>query len=321
MIARVLIGLDGSTLAESTLPLAEALARAGPADLLLVRACSNGSTLEEVARGDTSYLRYSPAPTDALTAEAARAAVREATEYLDGVARQLRARGLQVEAIVSAGEPADVVVSQAKLRGADLILLTTHGRSGLNRLVYGSVAEAVLGRAEVPVLLTRGVETAIPATPDEPLRLIVPLDGSSISEGALPLASRLAQGWAAELVLVRVLAVAPLLPPREPAGAAPTPVEVVPDDDERNAQLYLDDFAHRLRADGLAVTTAVRFGAAADGILAAAREHAGSLIVMATHGRGGLARALLGSVALDVLRGGDVPVLLIRPDLVIPASA
>jgi nucleotide-binding universal stress UspA family protein len=124
MYAQILIPLDGSSVAESALPRAEALARLASSTLYLVRAA---------------------APEDEALAAA----------YLARIATEVRARGLVAETVVATGRPADVVVGEAAKRAIDLIVMTTHGRSGPGRWVLGSVADEVLHNAPAPVLLVR----------------------------------------------------------------------------------------------------------------------------------------------------------------------
>jgi nucleotide-binding universal stress UspA family protein len=316
MIERLMVGLDGSKLAEAVLPLAERFARASGAHLLLVRATTVGATLEVVGHNSSRYLRYSAGVATARSDPAAeRAAIGEATSYLAEIAAGLRARGVAVETIVSAGEPAEVLVGQARLRHADLILLATHGRSGLGRLLAGSVAETVLTQSPVPVVLARA-ETADPVVGAmSGIRLLVPLDGSVVSERALTWVRELADSLAAEVVLTRIVGTKSSSLSGELADFAPPLPSTVPDEDERTAGWYLEGVAEQLRADGLRVTTVLRSDDPAAGILAVARDDPATCIVMGTHGRSGLTRALLGSVALDVLRRGTLPVLLVRPTL------
>lgn len=315
MIRRLVIGLDGSTLAEAALPLAEQLARASKVRLVLVRAVPTGTLLAPIDEANPNVLRY-VAPDSAADADpqAARALAREAEAYLAKVAADLRERGVISETVVVPGDPADVLLEEARVRHADAIVLTTHGRSGLGRLVYGSVAETVLANSALPILLVRaGMPPREPHTSDAPLRLLVPLDGSPMGEKVLPVATKLATALTAHVFIVRIV----------PSSSASSTAETIrfgsPHHDlrrnvlERAAQSYVDEIARDLRSHGLSVSTAVRIGHPADGIMAAAKACDASLIVMATHGRTGVARALVGSVALDVLQRGSRPVLVVRP--------
>ena len=137
-------------------------------------------------------------------------------------------------------------------------------------------------------------------------RILVPLDGSSLAEAALPKAAALAEASGAELLLVRA-AQAHALPGTDPAEAQ---VKVV-----REAEEYLAEVADRLRAAGAAkLECSVWYGPAAYTIVEAATLHHVDLIVMTTHGRSGLGRLILGSVAESVLRGTAIPILLLRAE-------
>ncbi|HET7874228.1 MAG TPA: universal stress protein, partial [Methylomirabilota bacterium] len=135
---RILVPLDGSTLAEAAIPKAVEMARMGLSGLLLVRAAE-------------AHTLPGADPTDAQVE-----VVREAEEYLKDVAERLARDGARnVETSVWYGPAASAIVDAARLRKADLIVMTTHGRSGLGRLILGSVAESVLRGTSTPILLLR----------------------------------------------------------------------------------------------------------------------------------------------------------------------
>ena len=134
-------------------------------------------------------------------------------------------------------------------------------------------------------------------------RILVPLDGSPLAETVLPQVQELIQALGAELFLLRVTT-AHVFP-----GVDPTAGEV---DVVQHAEAYVAAVAARLRTAGLSVQTAVRYGEAADEILAHIGDNAIDLVAMSTHGRSGLSRLLLGSVAEHVVRHAPVPVLLLR---------
>lgn len=273
----ILLPLDGSPLAERALPYAERLARATDAHIVAVRAVSP------------------PVPADLLS---------EAESYLKGVASRLRDQGLSVETAASAGAPADVILQQARERSVGMIILSSHGRSGVGRWIYGSVADQVLRQTPVPVLLTAHTD-AVPWRPERPLRLLVPLDGSVLGETALDAARELANQLPTEIVLVRI--VEPLF--YDLAYSPP----IDPSPELEAARIYLDQVAQRLGADGSTVTVRVEFGQAISTIAQVAMDVQAGLIVMATHGRSGIARFVMGSVATGVLQRAGVPLLLVRP--------
>jgi nucleotide-binding universal stress UspA family protein len=134
-------------------------------------------------------------------------------------------------------------------------------------------------------------------------RILVPLDGSSLAEAVLPQVQELAKALGAELFLVRA-AVAHVFP-----GADPSEEEI---DVVRKAEEYVTEVAGRLRDAGIPIHTAVRYGEAAEEILEHIRDNAVDLVAMSTHGRSGLSRLVLGSVAEQVVRHAPVPVLLMR---------
>jgi nucleotide-binding universal stress UspA family protein len=185
--------------------------------------------------------------------------------------------------------------------------MATHGRSGVGRMLYGSVADQVLRQAEVPVLLVPAhIDHDWPT--DEPLNILVPLDGSPLAEAALASALPLTEAFAAKIHLLRVAE-----PPTYPMygdGYAYIPYDE--DADLAEARAYIEDQAAALRGRGLEVSATVLVGTAGRTIEAFARDQDVDLIAMATHGLGGLGRLVLGSVATDVLRRGIAPMLLVR---------
>ncbi|MBI3002372.1 MAG: universal stress protein, partial [candidate division NC10 bacterium] len=284
---RILVPLDGSPLAETILPVAEEWAKEGEAEVLLLR-----SVQARPARSGGER-------------EARVRAVEEGEAYLKGIAARIERRGLpHVRWGVSEEEPAAAIAHAAR-DGVDLIAMATHGRGGLSRLLLGSVAEAVIRAAGVPVLLIRGQSAWKPwAT----RKIVVPLDGSEASEEILPVVQRLAGPRVLTVLVVKVID-----PLAVSAGE-----ETVRRPDEfmalqrEDAARYLAKVMEPLRARGLRVECHVAVGRPAETIAAVAGREQADLIVMATHGRSGLSRVLLGSVAGGVLRNASVPVLLFR---------
>ncbi|HEX5417662.1 MAG TPA: universal stress protein, partial [Chloroflexota bacterium] len=203
-------------------------------------------------------------------------------------------------------------VAEAEARQAGLIVVTTHGRSGLGRWVFGSVTETILARSSVPVLVARAWSPPSPLVPPEgKTTIVVPLDGSPLAESALSQAEESARVLGGEICLVRVISL-PYISPDLDEEMGPIYDLAVREELERDARAYLTSIARRLSATGLGVTSAVEFGNPAGTILTTARERKAGLIVMATHGRTGLAQTLLGSVALEMLHRGDLPVMFVR---------
>jgi nucleotide-binding universal stress UspA family protein len=292
MYHTILVPLDGSSFSERALPVAATLARAFGARVILVRNAS-----ASVFSGADPV----EAQVEVLT---------EVQAYLSARAADLTAQGLNVEVAMPYGDAAESILLEIGLRSADLVVMCTHGRSGLGRWIYGSVAEKVLAQSRVPVLLVRPTGEA--ATLERELAqasLLVPLDGSAFAETALPHATALARTLGSTILLLRAVE-PPIALYTYPEVAL---VQVSTEEQHREAELYLEEAAQRLRSTGLSVTTVVREGWPADVIAYRGTELGPSLIVMATHGRTGVARLLLGSVALEVVRRSPLPVMLIRP--------
>jgi nucleotide-binding universal stress UspA family protein len=301
MFKNILIPLDGSPVAAAALPYAEAVAARTGAHLILVRAA-------HVQRLMADGL-------DQLSA------IAEAEEYLAGQAEEVVAQGFGVETGVPFGGSAgNWIVEEILLRHADLVVMATHDRIGPDRWVHGSVAEVVVGHAPVPVLLvgpTHGAQPAQRLGSERPV-LIVPLDGSELAEAALPVAREFAATFGGHIVLVGVVP-----RPGDLVAAQGGVMTYVGDDYavlHADAQKYLSGIASQLTADRLSVAVSVRSGNPAQEIAATASEHGAAAVVMASHGRTGLLRSILGSVAGQTLHCSPCPVLLIRPPTLRPVE-
>lgn len=293
MIDRILVPLDGSDLAAQALPHAVVQARRFEARIMLLRVME-------------------PLPASAVewaTDPELFAGEDYAEAYLKGVADTVAEEGLDVACYTRSGPAAESIIAFAKAEEVDLIAMSTHGRSGIGRWVYGSVADKVLRGAEAPVFLIRASEGVPPADVSGYQRLLLPLDGSELAELALPYAEAWARTFDTEVILLRV----PTLPTYVSLG--PDASMVVPSllsEAYEEADAYLTNVTHRLKATGLDVhKAAVDPGPIADTIIDYAHEADVDCIVMSTHGRSGLGRWVYGSVADRVLRGAGVPVLLI----------
>jgi len=230
--------------------------------------------------------------------------VREAEDYLASVRDRLAKRGItDVDTSVWYGEPAPAIPEAARLKKADLIVMSSHGRSGLGRLILGSVAESVLHSTTVPLCIV--CTSTMPSTYRG---VLVALDGSPEAETILPLVIKIAGTLNLEVTLVRVnVPVRPTIV----EGAAWTVLDD-PEVERIDAEEYLAPLAVDFRRAGIRVKTEVRRGPAAEEILNAAAVANADLIATTTHGRSGLGRLLMGSIAKTVLRTSTLPVLLMR---------
>lgn len=304
MYKRILVPLDGSTFGEFALPTALSVARRQEAAVELVSVVTpaipppfvEGLTNIETQRHEE--------------------AERHAREYLADVLTRVRdAAGTDVpistETLV--GPIAQTLDAHATDTGVDLIAMTTHGRGPLRRAWLGSVADGLVRRAPCPLILIRPREEE---KPDLALdvrfgHVLVPLDGSDAALAVLPDAIEIGRPSGAFFSLLKVML------PAFPLGSPYLPHLV--EDEWEHAQArdaaarYLDDVAAQLEENGLNTdTTVLTDNRPADAILEYAERHGVDLLAMTTHGRGGVPRMIMGSVADKVVRGAEVPILIRR---------
>jgi nucleotide-binding universal stress UspA family protein len=302
MTRHILVPLDGSAFSETALPMALDLARRTAARLHLVQVHEPPAA---------------PAYPDAVPAYDERwdGALRaREEEYLRSLAHRCMERaGVSPVTQLLDGPVAGALASYVAEVGIDRIIMTTHGRGGISRAWMGSVADALVRRAAVPMLLIRPKQDRIDwdrvFTANH---ILIPLDGSVLSEGILDSALELGGLSGAQYTLLRVVLPLPFV--SAPYAAGPSFNEAGAAQSRDNAAQYLDSVAQRLRERGVRVDTGTIFHTSpAIGILDYAATHSVDAIAMATHGRGGWSRVALGSVADKVLRGTMMPVLLYRP--------
>jgi nucleotide-binding universal stress UspA family protein len=314
MFRTILTPLDGSAFGEHALPTALSIARRSGADLRLL----NVQPLPSLIYSETPLFLADPYLEDYVR-EQYRAA---GLAYLDGVAKRLK--GLPaagVTRVVAEGEVRDVIRSQAESAHADLVVMTTHGRGPLGRFWLGSTADELVRTLPMPVLLVRpGLGAPDLEHEANFRRILIALDGSPLAEQVLEPAVEIGRLAGAACTLLRV--VRPVVPP-EYALEGSSVIHLTKgleklDAREKwlceQAEKYLEMKAAGLRARPLPVQTRVVVeDQPAVGILQEAQNLDADLIALATHGRRGLSRLFLGSVADKVVRGGRLPVLLVRP--------
>ena len=292
----ILVPLDGSELAEAALPYASAIAKATGARLLLFTVWGGA---------DSELIAHLPDVAEDLS----RRAKGYYQEYLTDVAKKLEAAGIQAETEVRIGNPAEEILRSLNERDPRLLVLATHGRSGLGRWLYGSVASKLARAAPAPTMLIGPKVLGAGAPTGVIRRILVPLDGSPLAESALQPALELAEALGADLLLAQVLRWA------SQAYTFGVPeVDVVRIDQQLTeaAQHYLNRVKESLPTER-SVAAAVLHGAPAEALIDLVEAQAIDLVVMTSHTRAALARAVLGSVA-DRMLQAKAPVLLIRPE-------
>jgi nucleotide-binding universal stress UspA family protein len=293
---KILVALDGSRFSEAILPYARLFADKLKVAVELLHVIDADLATPTSAAGQARYQ-------EVMAAENEKGLV-----YLKKIADSFSS-GRRVHCSVQPGNPAEVIIDKAAEHRQTLIAMTTHGRSGIDRWLIGSVADKVLHGAANPLLLVRAGETAGVDGTALWQRIIVPLDGSALAETVIPHATELARPLGLEIALMRVFGV-------------PTPVfaedygfyvEELWNQLQDDAEKYLAEKKQQLMAQGLTkVATIVTSGFPAEKIIDAAREREDALVAMSTHGRSGVNRWVLGSVTERVVRHGGDPVLIVR---------
>lgn len=228
----------------------------------------------------------------------------EGDQIVDEAAERVRQRGLDVVPAVQQGNPAPTIVEYADESGIDLVVMPTHGRTGVTRLVLGSITERVVRASEVPVLAIRPEATV--RFPFD--RVLVPTDGSDVADSALQTGIEVARAYDASLHLLNVVDTGSLGPD---IGSY---IDV--DRLEARSRTILDDAVDTATAAGVRdVEHAVEYGTPDGQIERYVEDHDIDLVVMGTHGLTGLDRYLLGSTTEKVLRTAPIPVLTVHgPD-------
>jgi nucleotide-binding universal stress UspA family protein len=297
MYTRMLVPLDGSKVAEQVLPYARFLAKALaiPVELLGV--------VDPALLADFTDL-WESRPFDRLVAES----MNETTIYLDASARSFE--NTQVKCSVRKGTPEDVIVEEAEADEKTLVVMATHGRSGIQRWLLGSVADKVLHGATNHLLLVRASEQGKTDGEAHLTTVVAPLDGSPLAEKVLPYVEDLAKKMKLKVILMRAYSV----PPAISADEYVTYMEEMMVQLEDEAREYLAEQVNGLKGKGIEnVSSVIEIGYGAEEIIRLARETPDNLVAMCTHGLSGVKRWVLGSVTERVVRHSGDPVLIIRP--------
>jgi nucleotide-binding universal stress UspA family protein len=308
MIRSILVPLDGSTFGEHALPLAMNMARRLEASLHLIHVHSLldatyaelqvfDSTLDQELRG-------------------------KEREYLHTVQKRVQDH-LSVPVTIRNvdGDVATVIREQAESLLTNWVVMTTHGRGPLGRFWLGSVADELVRSMTIPMVLVHPHEHSADFTVEESIEhMLIPLDGTPLAEDILESATTLGKAMQADYTLLRVVTpVYPVTLPAEPAifGSVATDimerVEKIHADMKKEAFGYLDKIAQKLRADGLKVQCKVVVDDQPGVAILDQAKTPVDMIAIETHGRGGLSRLLLGSVADKVIRGSKLPILVHKP--------
>jgi nucleotide-binding universal stress UspA family protein len=235
----------------------------------------------------------------------------QAQEYVDGVAESLANKGLVVSASILGGKTESTIIDEVEKQPGTLLAMGTHGSAGINRWLLGSVTQKVISLTSGPVLIVRSREPEL-ADPEVDLQnIIVPLDGSTFAEQVIPHVVTLARSLDLHVLLVRVTL--PIEDYYRSQGMPVAPYGDLSREIDTMTRKYFTQVQKRLSQEGITrVGVRILHGHPADAIIGFARETPNNLVAMTTHGRSGVGRWLLGSVASRVVDQCGDPVLLVR---------
>ena len=302
MYTKILVPLDGSKTAEMVLPNVVRLARESKSKVVLLTV--DAPSLDSRKAGPS----WSNMGDALATLERPDAQMKA---YMDSAAGMLAGMGVEATTVTVTGEAAEEILAYAADNGCDLIAMSTRGRSALKRGLMGSVTDAVVRASKVPVLAV-GPKTVEGKDLDGAIRSVaVPLDGSEMAETVLPHVEKLARLLSLEVVLLRVERMVPWV-----YGAherVPMDTTEIEEAMELEAKEYLITVADRFTAKGISCRTEVLHGVPWDKIVNFSATTDDMMVAISTHGRSGITRLVLGSVADMLIRSLETPVLVVRP--------
>ena len=290
MFSKILVPLDGSKLAELALPYAEELAGAFNSEVDLVEVCEKKDCPERHIH----------------------------QLYVERMAELLRNRlkamgpAVTVKAVVRDGGPAAEIIDYAEKSRISLIIMATHGRSGIMLWAMGSVANKILHNINIPILLIRAKAGAIKRGKRKMFsKILVPLDGSNTGEAILPHVIELAKGLKLEVTLFQVIAPGThvhTIGGLDYVRFAEQQIESM----KANAKQYLEEVSQKFKGTKATVRSGLKFGDPAEEIIKFAGETDTHLVAMSTHGHSGIERWTFGSVAHKIIHAGNTPLLVVR---------
>ena len=285
MYEKILVPLDGSEVAEQAMPYVEQMAQRLKSEIILITVCLPGDPLE-----------------------------RALTEYIERRAEKIQSLGVKTRSLCIEGEPATSIINFAEKNKVGLIVISTHGKTGVSNWPLGSIASKVVQRSNIPVFLVRSTHPGKAPAEIELSKILVTLDSSRFSEAIIPYVEKLAKSMNSEVTLLRVIESAKL-----PQLAAYRDREKYEKDFmakmEREAERYLDKKKTALAGKGVKVNSAFLTGKPIETILQYSEEKSVNLVALTTHGFSGISKWAYGSVASKIIEGSPKPVLLVRPPL------
>ena len=309
MFGKILVPVDSSEESRTILRWAVGLAKATKSDLTLLTVIDTEDfqIVKAAATGQTDTT--APGGIISKISEKVKA-------DLESEAASLQATGIGIDVKVVAGSPAEAIVAEAEAVGADVIAMSTRRESALARGILGSVTDRVLHSTSIPLMILQPEDISDEGVGSGFIQhIVVPLDGSTLSEDAVAPATALAQATGAELVFTEVIK--PPVYGMDMGGVGYGSVHYAEELDtklqEETATRYLQEFVENAESAGVKAHAQVRVGNPSIQIVDEAAAAEGSVIVMATHGAGGIKRWVVGSVTDKAIRSAHRPVLVIPP--------
>ncbi|MDB9313186.1 universal stress protein [Spirulina sp. CS-785/01] len=307
MYHNILVPLDGSQRAESVIPYVENLARHEQAKVIFCQAIEP-ATRSAVVDLDEEQVTFKPQKTTQMK------------EYLQGWQEKFQAQGLTAEILLLRGVAVDAILEAAELVKADLVAMTSQGKTGLAKMLYGSVVSGVFNRLHRPFLMVRG-GTKMTVTPHQ--QILVPLDGFKQSEKIIPYAKEIAQRYNTKLLLARVV---------RTSHKATTLVDVNQNFYEpkvsdtlfyklsqhqeierlQKAKDYLLKWQNKLQQEDVKVEVDLMYGRPLDSLIRLANKKEVNMVAMTSHGQGGLERVFYGSLTTALMQHLSCPFLFVR---------
>lgn len=316
MFKHILVPLDGSPRAEQSIPIAAKIAKSSGASMLLLEVVNAANEFRLYPAGASLYMRKLHGRH--LT---------HATDYLSQLAHTLKLEeGIETHIAVFSGQPAPVILEVMQNQDIDLLVLSSHGHTGFQRWALGSISQKVIRQSTVPTLLLREQKSKLPSKIAQPFRATVALDGSPFAESAIlptvSLLTALSQPGQGELHLLHLVE-APTS--EEEYGYLANSDFTMRHEILQEAGKYLQALhtrlLHEIPANALHISWSVEeckdvaeaLIQIAEGDKGISTHNASQLLALATHGRSGLHRLIIGSVTERVLYGSRLPLLIVHP--------
>ena len=307
MYERILVPLDGSDLAEQVLPYVRTIAAGADVTVELVAVVEPIGELDYDEPQDYVGIVIGRSHQREVLTQMQEGIRQREAQRLDESAEDLGKGGIRATTKILEGDPAEAIISEADGHPGTLIAMATHTRSGIGRWLLGSVTDKVVRHANHPTFVVRAHEDSVAAA--VPLkRVVLPLDGSATAEAAIPHAVEVAKALNIGIKMLHAVSFS------SHATTDPDDYQELIELRQAAAHEYLNRVMDRIRAEGVPDVKEETFvGDAASSILDQLSESDDQLVVMATHGRSGVGRWMLGTVTDRVARHSRVPILVVRP--------